>query len=251
MSWVVPEMTLAKIGEPATFNPQLATRNQQPATQQTIVFITFTKTVKPMCFYFGLPENIGVIKKRFKREVSNTAVYEPSEKYNGFAHPNNLIITNDHPDVITTASWGLLPQWSKDPTFRKNTLNARIETVSHLPSFRDYNDNRCLIPASRFYEWQHVGKTKIPHIIVSSEHENDLFCFAGLYSDWTNSANGEQLRTFTILTTEANNTMKYVHNSKERMPVILHQADEDRWLKGANTNEFAFPYNCMLAAFKV
>ncbi len=204
-----------------------------------------------MCFYFGLPENIGVIKKRFKRVVKDNAVYEPSEKYNGFAHPANVIIAHDAPELITTGSWGLLPHWSKDLSFRKNTLNARIETVSHLPSFKDYNHNRCLIPASRFYEWQHVGSTKIPHIIVSSEHENDLFCFAGLYSDWTHPTNGQVLRTFTILTTEGNDTMKYVHNTKQRMPVILHQADEDHWLQGAAINEFAFPYNCRLTAFVV
>ncbi|MEK8179923.1 SOS response-associated peptidase [Flavobacterium buctense] len=202
-----------------------------------------------MCFYFGLPENIGVIKKRFNREVKNSTTYQPNEKFNGFAHPENLLITNEAPELITTGSWGLLPQWSKDLAFRKNTLNARIETASQLPSFRDYNQNRCLVPASRFYEWRHEGKTKIPYIIVSSEHESDLFCFAGLYSDWNHPATGQLLRTFTILTTEGNDTMKYVHNTKERMPVILHQTDEDRWLQGANLTEFAYPYHCRLTAF--
>jgi putative SOS response-associated peptidase YedK len=204
-----------------------------------------------MCFYFGLPENIGVITKRFKREVRQPERFVPSDKYNGFIHPENLIITNETSNVITTGHWGLLPHWTQDQAFRKNTLNARIETIDSLPSFRDYNDNRCLIPASRFYEWQHQDKLKIPYIIVSSEHESDLFCFAGLYSDWTNPVNGEKLRTFTILTTEGNNTMKYIHNTKQRMPVILHQTDEESWLQGAAIQNFAFPYSCHLAGFKV
>lgn len=204
-----------------------------------------------MCFYFGLPEKVGVVKKRFKREVLPLPGYEPNEKFNGFAHPQNLVISNDAPEVITNAHWGLLPHWSKDLSFRKNTLNARIETIDSLPSFKDYNENRCLIPASRFYEWQHQGKTKIPHIIVSSEHESDLFCFAGLYADGFNPENGSPMRTYTILTTEGNATMKYVHNTKQRMPVILHQADEEAWLQGAPINAFAYPYSCSLAAFKL
>jgi putative SOS response-associated peptidase YedK len=202
-----------------------------------------------MCFYFGLPDSATVVMKRFQKPIKQPDLFVSGDKYNGFAHPTTAIITNDDQEYITFGSWGLLPQWSQDLTFRKNTLNARIETVDSLPSFRDYTQNRCLVPASCFYEWRHEEKAKVPYSIVSTE--NDIFTFAGLYSDWQNPDTKELLRTYTILTTAANQTMQYIHNTKQRMPVILHQIDEQKWLDGAAIAQFAFPYSVVLAGFKV
>jgi len=202
-----------------------------------------------MCFYFGLPDSATVVMKRFQKPIKQPELFVPSDKYNGFAHPMTAIITSDDQEHITFGSWGLLPAWSQDLSFRKNTLNARIETVDTLPSFRDYIENRCLIPASCFYEWRHEGKTKIPYTIVNNE--NDLFAFAGLYSDWQHPDSSEILRTYTILTTAANETMQYIHNTKQRMPVILHQADEQKWLNGEAIAQYAFPYSVGLVGFEV
>jgi putative SOS response-associated peptidase YedK len=194
-----------------------------------------------MCFYFGLPDSATVVMKRFQKPFKQPELFVASDKYNGFAHPMTPIITSDAQEHITFGSWGLLPQWSQDVAFRKNTLNARIETIESLPSFRDYTNNRCLIPASCFFEWRHEGKTKVPFRIMSIE--NDIFTFAGLYSDWQHPDTKEVLRTYTIITTAANDTMQYIHNTKQRMPVILHQADEQNWLDGTAITQFAFPYS--------
>jgi putative SOS response-associated peptidase YedK len=128
-------------------------------------------------------------------------------------------------------------------------LNARIETIESLPSFKDTISNRCLIPASRFYDWRHEGKTKIPYLILSNE--NEIFSFAGLYSDWMHPETKATLRTCTMLTTQANQTMQYIHNTKQRMPVILHQEDEENWLHGDAISKYAFPYNTSLVGFKM
>ena len=200
-----------------------------------------------MCFYFGLPETTVKITGRYKRPIVAPEAFVPTEKWNGFAHPTTLVITNDQPEVITSASWGLLPQWSQDIKFRKNTLNARIETVAQLPSFKEYVGNRCLIPASCFYDWRHEGTKKIPYIVVNQETE--IFSFAGIYSDWTDERTNTVLRTYSMLTTEANATMQYIHNTKQRMPVILKLADEERWLGGAAVGDFAFPYSANLVGF--
>ncbi len=197
-----------------------------------------------MCFFFGLPSSASIIKKRYQRPMPNESLLEPKEQYNGFAYPTVAIISNDSATDISFGTWGLVPEWSKDLSFRKNTLNARIETIATLPSFRDYIENRCLIPASKFYEWRHEGKNKIPYTIVSNETE--IFSFAGLYSYWTHPETNQTLKTFTILTTEANETMQYIHNTKQRMPVILHPTDEERWLGGDSIAPFAFPYSCSL-----
>jgi len=202
-----------------------------------------------MCFYFGLPDSATVVMKRFQKTIKKPQLFLPSDKYNGFAHPVTAIIASDNKEQITFGSWGLLPQWSNDMSFRKNTLNARIETVESLSSFKDYTENRCLVPASCFYDWRHEEKFKVPYKIVCTE--NDIFTFAGLYSDWQHPDTNELLRTYTILTTTANITMKYIHNTKQRMPVILHQIDEQKWLNGDAIAQFAFPYSLGLAAFKV
>lgn len=202
-----------------------------------------------MCFYFGLPSTPAKISKRYKIPFELPEQFIASEKYNGFAHPTTPIITNDKPDVIGLASWGLLPHWTKDKAFRKNTLNARIETVESLPSFRDVLSNRCLIPATCFYDWRHEGKTKIPYTVYNQESE--IFSFAGIYSDWVDATTDEVLRTYSILTTEANDTMKYIHNVKQRMPIILKVDDEEKWLGGDVVQKYAFPYSVQLVGFPV
>ncbi len=80
----------------------------------------------------------------------------------------------------------------------------------------------------------------------------EIFTFAGLYSTWNDIQTGEALNSYTILTTEANETMKYVHNMKQRMPVMLKKADEMAGLDHSNPiNDFAFPYQANLIALKV
>ncbi len=202
-----------------------------------------------MCFFFGLPATAAVIKKRYNKPFKTPERFSPSDKFNGFAHPQTPIITTDDSQYITMGTWGLLPHWAKDASFQKNTLNARIETLEQLPSFKDTVTNRCLIPATCFYEWRHEGTQKKPYRISSTEDE--IFSFAGIYSDWTNPVTGDTQRTYSIITTEANTCMQFIHNTKKRMPVILHTQDETSWLMGAPIPHFAFPYSCNLLGLPI
>ena len=104
-------------------------------------------------------------------------------------------------------------------------INARAETLSEKPSFRTaLKKRRCIIPADGFYEWQKLGKVKQPvHIVLKSR---EPFGFAGLWEHWK-SPEGEEILTCTIITTEANELLKAVH---DRMPVILTREAEDVWL---------------------
>ena len=43
---------------------------------------------------------------------------------------------------------------------------------------------------------------------------------------------GELLKTYTIITTEANELMSEIHNSQKRMPFILIKENEFEWLNG-------------------
>ncbi len=121
--------------------------------------------------------------------------------------------------------WGLVPSWSKDPKIGNRMINARVETIAIKPSFKHIlKTNRCLVPCSGFYEWKKNDKSKVPYYIGLKNSK--IFCLAGLYDTWTDS-DGNDLKTFTIITTQPNNTLKPIHN---RMPVILHQEFEDQWL---------------------
>lgn len=199
-----------------------------------------------MCFFFGLPSKPVQISNRFQKPITSST-FENTEKINGFAHPKTLLISNDNPNEISDGIWGFLPTWAKDTSFQKNTLNARIETINELPTFKNYTQNRCLIPANYFFDWRHEGKEKIGYKVYNQEDE--IFCFAGLYSDWVNPVTLSKTRTYTIITTAANELMQYVHNTKMRMPIVLHKKEETYWLQNEPIANFAFPYQANLVAF--
>ncbi len=125
------------------------------------------------------------------------------------------------------SKWGLVPSWSKEAPTSKGLINARAETITEKPSFREaFKSRRCIIPASGFYEWQKKGTgAKQPFYFYLKE--KDVFGFAGLWEEWLNKLTGELLETCTIITTEANEVLKPVH---DRMPVILKPENYDEWL---------------------
>lgn len=123
--------------------------------------------------------------------------------------------------------WGLVPFWSKDGTAAFNTVNAKAETVATSPAFREpWKRRRCLVPADWFYEWKKLDeKTKQPYAIAMKD--DSIFAFAGLWDTWKDKASGQELQTFTILTTDPNELTEPIHN---RMPVIVAPKDYRRWL---------------------
>jgi putative SOS response-associated peptidase YedK len=130
--------------------------------------------------------------------------------------------------------WGLVPFWAKDPKVGYKMINARAETVAEKPAFRDaLKTRRCLIVADGFYEWQpRAGRSgsarKQPFHITRSDAAP--FAFAGLWAIWRGEGD-ELLRTCTIITTEANDRLRDIH---DRMPVMLRdQAAEEAWLDHA------------------
>jgi putative SOS response-associated peptidase YedK len=126
--------------------------------------------------------------------------------------------------------WGLIPHWAKDEKTAYKMINARVETLTQRPAFRGLlSQNRCLVPASGFYEWQGEGRGKTPYYIYPADQP--YLAFAGLYDTWT-TPDGEDLYTFTIITTDADPFMSKLHH---RMPVILARALEDDWLDPALT----------------
>lgn len=123
--------------------------------------------------------------------------------------------------------WGLVPSWAKDTAISNRLINARAETVAEKPAFRAaFKRRRCLVPTDGYFEWQAQGKAKQPYLIDMQNGEP--FAFAGLWESWQ-APDGSPLETFTLITTDANETTRPIH---DRMPVILSPEAHAMWLDG-------------------
>jgi putative SOS response-associated peptidase YedK len=184
-----------------------------------------------MCYHYSLTKEKVDLEERFDA----TLEYEWVTQYHvsGFSGKQLPIITTDNPKIIQPVSWGLIPFWVKTnqqaKELRLQTLNAMSETVFDKPSFRgSIGKKRCLVLADGIFEWQTNGKEKTPHYISLKNHE--AFAMAGIYDTWIDKETGEEIKTYSILTCDANPLMEKIHNTKKRMPVILPREVEKHWL---------------------
>jgi len=166
--------------------------------------------------------------KRIAEYFEVTEVPEVEPRYN-IAPTQNILGVSESEDGREASfyKWGLIPSWAKDPSMGARLINARSETVTEKPSFRDaFKRRRLIIPADGFYEWQRLGDRKQPFFFHMCD--DSPFGFAGLWDRWK-SEDGAIIESCTILTTEANEVLKPIH---DRMPVILHPEDYALWLDG-------------------
>jgi putative SOS response-associated peptidase YedK len=153
---------------------------------------------------------------------------------------------------LSLMKWGLIPSWAKDSSVAAQMINARSETASTKPAFRDaLKSRRCLIPADGFYEWMRTGKTKQPYCFEVNDGE--LFAFAGLWDRWKDPS-GNWVKTCSILTTTPNAMTAAVH---DRMPVILDPDYYDLWLDPgmqnlATASDLLNPYDaCLMRCYPI
>ena len=176
------------------------------------------------------------LEKRFRAVFEKEGAFKPFHHVSCFTYPMVPAIRGDDPGRISLITWGLIPSWTRDEAsatkIRKMTFNARAETIHEKSSFREsVAKRRCLIPVDGFFEWTHQDEKKYPFFIKL--RSSPIFALAGIWDAWTNPATKEDLTTFSIVTVKANPMMAKIHNSKERMPVILKPEDEPKWLSPA------------------
>lgn len=217
----------------------------------------FQTSTLGMCGRYSLSVDPDVIEARFDVSVER---YE--KRYNAAPGQQLPVITDDRPDAVTTAEWGLVPSWA-DEKSAGGHINARGETLSEKASFRNAFEQtdpdtagRCLVPADGFYEWVDVDGRRQP---VRFTLDDGVFAMAGLWAEWepstvqtgldTFGSSGseesasatEPIRTFTIVTTEPNDLLDRFHH---RMSVILSRGAERDWLDrpSASARELVEPY---------
>ncbi len=177
-----------------------------------------------MCGRFALTD-IDAIFSRLRVIVSEDIKITPH--YNIAPSQNIPVIYKDknRENRIEFMKWGVVPFWAKDPKIGYRMINARAETLTQKSSFKHiFKTKRCVVPCSGFYEWKKIDKQKVPYYIRIKNCK--IFSFAGLFDNWKDS-DGNELKTFTIITTNANNTLKPIH---DRMPVILEPELEEKWI---------------------
>ena len=147
------------------------------------------------------------------------------------APSQNAMVVRRHPETGERHLDLLVPHWTKDPAHAQRPINARAETVATAGMFRSaFAQRRCIVPADAFYEWQVQPAGKQPFAIA--RQDGQPLAFAGLWEGYR-APDGNVLRTFAIVTTQASTEMAPLHS---RMPVILAPADWPAWLGEVETS---------------
>jgi putative SOS response-associated peptidase YedK len=119
-----------------------------------------------------------------------------------------LVIRRNHhtgEGSLDPLRWGLIPHFCEDPKGGRKPINAKYETVATLPTFRDaYRRRRCILPVDGFFEWKaNKGqKAKQPYAVAMKD--GYPFGLGGVWENWKDPASSEWIRSFAIITTDAN-----------------------------------------------
>lgn len=200
-----------------------------------------------MCFNISIIKFTEYLEKRFKAKLNDP--FKPIYHAAAFSLPNLPVITNTEKNNIVFFQWGLIPSWTKSLEYAKKiqigTFNAKSETIFEKPSFKhSIKKKRCLVLIDGFYEWHEYNGKKYPFYIKLKN--NEAFALAGIWDTWINDETGDKKNTFSIITTDANLLIEKIHNTKKRMPVILKEEDESKWLSeigDAEIKSLFYSYN--------
>ena len=188
-----------------------------------------------MCGRASLTKNQKELEERFDAKFYSEDIerYNPIPNYNIAPMQYLPVITNKDLSHFNIFRWGFIPYWAKDVKIANKLINARAETLLTKIAFKgSLKSRRCIIPLDGFYEWQKQGSFKKPFRIIRTD--KDIFSVAGLWDIWTTEEN-QIIETFTIITVQANNLVKKIHN---RMPAILFEDEEKLWIdQGIKTDE--------------
>jgi putative SOS response-associated peptidase YedK len=139
--------------------------------------------------------------------LSDSRMANVAPRYNAAPSQELLVIRQNQRTgkrSLDLIKWGLIPHWCKDPRGRR-PINAKAESVSTLPTFREaYAFRRCIVPVDGFFEWRAIrgARGKQPYAIAMKD--GSPFGLAGLWENWRNPNTGEWERTFAVITVPSN-----------------------------------------------
>lgn len=177
-----------------------------------------------MCGRFSQQRPVSELSEIFAAEP---LVDDLGPRYNVAPTDEALVVVQrEERRGLTAYRWGLIPHWSTDARSGSKMFNARAETLTTSPVFREsFKRKRCLVPVDGFYEWKREGTVRQPYRITRADGRP--LALAGLWTGWKDPATETVRRTFTIITSAPNRAMTDVH---DRMPVIVPEDAWARWL---------------------
>jgi putative SOS response-associated peptidase YedK len=176
-----------------------------------------------MCGRAKLPDDVSEIKLDLKIDWDELGDYRP--RWN--AAPTSklpVVVSANGERTLTSMRWGLVPSWAHDIKIGYSTFSARAEGVENRPAFRAAwkAGRRCLVIADGYYEWRDADKQ--PFAVALGNR--GPMTLAGLWDCWR-APHGAALKSFTIITTTANELLEPLHG---RMPVLLPPERWAAWL---------------------
>ncbi len=178
-----------------------------------------------MCGRFTLNDT-NATKLRMRFDLSESVEIDERPRFNIAPTDPILAVRRDEEGVREAGRlrWGLQPgRWALRPG--RPLINARAETITEQPAFRDsFHERRCLIPADGFYEWRKDENGKQP--IWISRPDGEHWAFAGIWAK-LEDPDGQIVHSCAIVTCEPNDLIKPIH---DRMPVILEPGSEAAWI---------------------
>ena len=186
----------------------------------------------------GTPEEIEYLKDKWKRLKEG---YPELHHASAFQHPEMLVFSKtDNKLDLSRSTWGLIPSWveseERASQLWNNTVIARGESMFEKPSFKESaTKGRCVIPIDGFFEHFHQNGKTFPYYIQRKDKKRMLL--GGIKSSWINPNSGEEVDSFAMITTKANDLMSTIHNNPKiaepRMPLLLNEEDIETWFEGS------------------
>ena len=194
-----------------------------------------------MCGRKTLTKDVqSIIQEMGIESWRDSGLYQLS--YNICPSQSSPVMVDDMGRHAKMMKWGLIPNWATDASIGSKLINARAETLLEKPSFKNLVSNqRCIVLSDGYFEWKRSNSIATPYYIYHPN--NKILPMAGLWDFWENNS-GENIFSYTIITTQANSDLKDIHH---RMPVILDLKQIDPWLKVhnislANTMSLLVPF---------
>lgn len=138
-------------------------------------------------------------------------------RYNVAPTQEHPLLRADAPRILKSGKWGIGPH---------KQMNARAETILARKRTAAKNQQRCIVPATGFFEWSGTKDARLPWYIT--RRDGQLMLFAGLVDDEKDGAH------FAVITTEPNALIARIH---DRMPAILEPTNVQAWLNADNPDE--------------
>jgi putative SOS response-associated peptidase YedK len=175
-----------------------------------------------------------LLAERFDVDEVVTEAHEPDYNVAPRADVYGIVERERGSRLLESLRWGLVPSWADDLKIGDRLINARAETVTEKPAYRQaFARRRCILPADGFYEWKRLPKQGSERVrkqpMFIHRRDGEPLAFAGLWEAWRDRADQESpwIVSCTIVTTRANAALAPIH---DRMPVVLDEADWSDWL---------------------